>query len=176
MPVLGRLFPDHTVYFVHYRGYGGSTGSPSEEGFFLDAVNTYDRVREEHDGVAVIGRSLGSGVAIHLASRREIEKLVLVTPFDSIERVAREAVPFFPVKLLLKDKYRSIGAAPGIEVPTLVLVAENDEVIPRRSSDRLIAAFDASRVRSLVVPGATHNTIGEHRLYVAGLREFINDW
>ncbi len=174
VPVLGEMFPDHTAYFIHYRGYGGSTGSPSEDGLFLDAVNVYDDVRTRHGSIAVIGRSLGSGVAVHLASRRAVEKLVLVTPFDSIERVAQDAMRFLPVKLLLKDKYRSVDLAPAIEVPTLVLVAEDDEVIPRRSTDRLIAAFDASRVTISIVPATSHNTIGEHPIYLSRLSEFIN--
>jgi len=175
IPELGESFPHHTVYFVHYRGYGGSTGSPSENGLFQDALNIYDHVRKEHPRISTIGRSLGSGVAIHLASQRRLEKLVLVTPFDSIERLAGEAMPVFPVSLLLRDKYRSVELAPGIETPTLVLIAAQDEVIPRASTDRLVAAFDPARVVTHVLAGATHNTIGGDPEYRARLREYLGD-
>jgi len=175
IPDLGKLFPHHTVYFVHYRGYGGSTGSPSEKGLFEDALNIYDHVRADHRGISAIGRSLGSGVAIHLAAHRQLEKLVMVTPFDSIERLAGEALRLFPVSLLLRDKYRSLDLAPQIAIPTLILIAEQDEVIPRASTDRLVAAFDPARVVTHVFEGAAHNTIGGDPDYLSRLREFLND-
>jgi len=174
IPSLGRAFPDHTVYFVHYRGYGGSTGSPSEKGLFEDALNLYDHVQASHRDISAIGRSLGSGVAIHLAAHRKLEKLVLVTPFDSIEALAKKSLPIFPISLLLKDKYRSIELAPGIETPTLVLIAERDGVIPRNSTDRLIAAFDPTRVVTHVFERATHNTIGGAE-YLSRLQLFLDD-
>ena len=175
IPTLGKLFPHHTVYFIHYRGYGGSTGTPSEKGLFRDALNIHDHVQANHRGISAIGRSLGSGVAIHLAAHRKLEKLVMVTPYDSIEVLAKKALRFLPVSLLLKDKYRSVDLAPGIETPTLVLIAEHDEVIPRASTDRLIAAFDPARVVTQVFEGATHNTIGGDPGYLPRLREFLDD-
>ena len=175
IPSLGKLFPLHTVYFVHYRGYGGSTGSPSEKGLFEDALNIYDQVQANHHGISAIGRSLGSGVAIHLAAHRKLEKLVMVTPYDAIEVLAKEALRFFPISLLLRDKYRSVDLAPGIETQTLVLIAEHDDVIPRASTDRLVAAFDPARVVTHVFDGATHNTIGGDPEYLSQLRMFLDD-
>jgi len=175
IPSLGKLFPQHTVYFVHYRGYGGSTGSPSEKGLFQDALNIYDHVQASHRGISVIGRSLGSGVAIHLATQRKLEKLVMVTPYDSIEVLAKESLRFLPISLLLKDKYRSIDLAPGIETPTLVLIAEHDQVIPRASTDRLVAAFDPARVVTHVLEGATHDTVAGDPEYFSRLRDFLGD-
>ena len=173
--VSAQLLPGHTLYFVHYRGYGGSTGSPSEKGLFQDAVNVYDHVQANHRVISAVGRSLGSGVAIHLASRRNLDKLVLVTPYDSIEALAGRAMPWLPVSLLLKDKYRSIDLAPGIETPTLVLIAGRDEVIPRENSDRLVAAFDPERIVAHTLGGATHNTIGGDPEYLARLQAFLAD-
>ena len=175
IPSLGKLFPHHTVYFVHYRGYGGSTGSPSEKGLFQDALNIYDHVQANHREISAIGRSLGSGVAIHLAAQRKLEKLVMVTPYDSIEVLAKESLPFFPISLLLKDKYRSIDLVPEIETPTLVLIAEHDDVIPRASTDRLVAAFDPARVVTHVFEEATHNTIGGDPEYLSRLQLFLDD-
>ena len=90
IPSLGKLFPHHTVYFVHYRGYGGSTGFPSETGLFQDAVNIYDHVQASHHGISAIGRSLGSGVAIHLAAQRKLEKPLWVENGRLVEGSAAE--------------------------------------------------------------------------------------
>ena len=169
------MFPQHNVYLVNYRGYGGSTGAPTELGLYTDALAVFDEIASRYTNIAVIGRSLGSGVAIHLAAQRKLEKLVMVTPFDSIEVLAKESLPIFPISLLLKDKYRSIDLAPGIETPTLVLIAERDGVIPRNSTDRLIAAFDAARVVTHVLEEATHNTVGGDPEYLSRLQLFLDD-
>lgn len=137
--VLGNLesyskaLPNRDLYLVNYRGYGGSTGSPSEEALFSDALAVYDLVSQKHPNVSVIGRSLGSGVAVYLASMRKVNKLVLVTPYDSIESIARTRFPFFPISLLLKDKFDSASRAHDITSKTLVVLAEHDELIPRRT-------------------------------------------
>src|SRR3970282_1389931 len=87
---LAQWFPGHSSYLVPYRGYGASDGVPGERALTADALALYDLVRSKHrDGsITVIGRSLGSGVASHLAARRPVARLVLVTPFDSMARLA----------------------------------------------------------------------------------------
>jgi pimeloyl-ACP methyl ester carboxylesterase len=168
-----RAFADTSVYLVNYRGYGGSTGSPSERGLYVDAVSIFDRLETEHTQIAVIGRSLGSGVATYLASVRNVDRMVLITPFDSIERVASQLFPIFPISLLLKDPYRSIERVGAIDAPTLVIVAERDEVIPRRHSDALIAAFGDRKPQVVTIRGAMHNTIDVSTQYSALLEEFL---
>ncbi len=85
LPALATAFPDRALFLMNYRGYGGSTGEPSEAALVADAVALFDRVHTEHSHIIVIGRSLGSGVAVHLASLRPVDRLTLVTPFDSLE-------------------------------------------------------------------------------------------
>ena len=168
------LFRNHSVYLVNYRGYGGSTGSPAETGLYLDALAIYDHLQEKHSSISVIGRSLGSGVASYLAAERTVDKLVLITPFDSIENVAKSKFPIFPISLLLKDKYKSIDRVDKIKASTLILIAERDEVIPRRSSKKLAAAFPASQVTITTVENAMHNDIHFSPAYTAALAEFVN--
>jgi len=67
-------FPDHTIYLVNYRGYGGSSGSPDEQALYSDALYIYDQIKSKHHNVSVIGRSLGSGIATYIASKRSIKK------------------------------------------------------------------------------------------------------
>ncbi len=86
-------FPEHSLYFVNYRGYGGSSGRPSEPALVADALAVFDQVQSRQAEVSVMGRSLGSGVAVQLAAERPVSRLVLVTPFDSLVNVATRVFP-----------------------------------------------------------------------------------
>ena len=110
-------FPGHSLYLVNYRGYGGSSGAPTEAGLEADAVAAFDHLRKTHAEISVIGRSLGSGVATYLASVRPVHRLVLVTPFDSLVNVARGQMKLFPVVLLLRDRFESADAGAGDQGP-----------------------------------------------------------
>lgn len=166
--------PNHTVYLVNYRGYGGSSGSPTEAGLFADALGLYDALREKHSQIAVVGRSLGAGVATYLASERTVHRLVLATPHDSAVAVAQGMYPVYPVSLLLKDRYDSVAYAPKIQTPTLIVVAEHDRIIPRKHSDRLAEAFSPGLVEQVVVSGAGHNGLSGHQQYWDEFGRFLN--
>src|SRR5687768_4325056 len=84
VPDLAVAFPDRAIYALHYRGYGGSAGSPAQAGIVADALALHDLVQSDHDDIVLIGRSLGSGVAMQVAGARPATRLVLVTPFDSL--------------------------------------------------------------------------------------------
>jgi uncharacterized protein len=170
-----ELFRDRAVYAVNYRGYGGSTGLPSEAGLLADAEDVFDFVRAAHPRVSVIGRSLGSGVAVHLATVREIDKLALVTPYDSIERVAQRHFYLFPVAWLLTDKFDSFSKARAVRAPVLVLSAELDRLIPSAHTERLIGALPHERVTARTIAGANHDSIASDAEYHAALREFLRD-
>ncbi len=166
-------FTDRSLYLVNYRGYGGSSGRPSEAAVFADALAVYDQVRAGHADVAVMGRSLGSGVAMHLASKRPVSRLVLVTPFDSLVNVARAHFRWLPVGLLLRDRYESARLARDVSAPVLIVIAADDEIIPRTSSDELVRAFPAAQVRVVVVPGVGHNTLDLSPQYLESVRAFL---
>lgn len=165
-----RAFPDHALFLMHYRGYGGSTGKPSEAALFADALALHQRVSQRHREITVVGRSLGSGVATYLASQRPVSQLVLITPYDSIANIAAQRLPIIPVRWLLLDKYESWRYAPQIKAPTRVLVAETDEVIPRASSDALMRHFPPGIVTLHVIPKTGHNSISRHPDYLSLLR------
>ncbi|RJG03869.1 alpha/beta fold hydrolase [Noviherbaspirillum sedimenti] len=174
IPLFVKAFPGRSVYLVNYRGYGGSSGSPSEAALLRDAVTVFDFVRSRHPDVAVIGQSLGSGVAVFLATVRQIARLVLITPYDSIETVAKNSFPQFPVSLLLKDKFLSSTRAASVRSPTLILLAERDEVIPRASSDALIASFHWLRPVVEVVGGTTHDSVCAADACLKRLADFLH--
>ena len=165
--------PHMALYLVNYRGYGGSTGAPSEKAILADAEILFDRVRAQHAHVAVVGRSLGSGVAVHLASVRAAAKLALVTPYDSVLRIAQRQLPFVPVSWLLEDTFDSLTKAPRVHAPVLVLLAELDSVIPRAHSERLVAAFASGPASVRTIRGANHDSISSSPEYTRALAEFL---
>lgn len=150
-------FSEHAIYLMHYRGYGGSEGRPSEQALVSDALALFDAVATEHSDIVVIGRSLGSGVAVQLAAQRPVQQLVLITPFDSLTKLARQQFPVVPVNWLLKDRYESAHYANQIDTPTLLLVAEQDEIIGRARSEALYQAFEPAIARMQLYPGG-HNS------------------
>ena len=165
LPSLAAAFPEHAIYLMHYRGYGGSSGKPSEDALVADALALFDRVSTEHPNVVVIGRSLGSGVAVHVASLRPVSRLILVTPYDSLVELAANQYPYFPIRWLLLDKFESWRYAAQVTAPTLIVAAELDEVIPRTSTEALYTRFQTGVATLRVVAGASHNTISESPEY-----------
>jgi uncharacterized protein len=170
LPTLAGAFPDRSLYAMNYRGYGGSTGKPSEAALITDALVLFDRVHTDHPKVIVIGRSLGSGVAIHLASERPVERLVLITPYDSLLNVAATQFGFLPLRWLMLDKFESWRYAAKVTAPTRLITAQNDEVIPAASSAVLYKHFPESLATLTVIPGVGHNTISESPDYIPLLR------
>ncbi|MFT5660693.1 MAG: esterase/lipase [Sulfurimonas sp.] len=168
------IFISHTIYLVKYRGYGNSTGEPSEKNFYSDSLFIYDTIKTQHPNISVIGRSIGSGVATFLASKREILKLVLITPFDSVLSVAQEKIPFYPMSLILSDKYDSIARVDSIDAQTLVLTAENDKIIGKKHSDKLVNKFPTSQVTIKVIKNENHNSISSDKNYYLYLKEFLH--
>jgi len=171
---LAAGFPEHSLFLVNYRGYGGSSGRPTEAGLTADALAVFDRVREAHPEIAVLGRSLGSGVAVALASERPVERLVLVTAYDSMVNVAREYFGWLPVGLLLKDRYESAGRASRVEAPVLIIVAAKDEIISRPRSEALAAAFAPGQANIEVVADAGHNTLDLSPQYLDAIQRFLH--
>lgn len=172
LPTLTAAFSEHALFLMNYRSYGGSTGKPTEAALVADALALFDKVHAEHSDIIVMGRSLGSGVAIHLASLRPASRLVLVTPYNSIQDLAAQRYPYFPVRLLMQDKFESWKYAPKIGVPTLVLVAEHDQLVPRDSTDLLVTHFRDGIATAVVIPGTRHNSISESAEYIALLKNW----
>ncbi|MBC7656526.1 MAG: hypothetical protein H7147_05040 [Frankiaceae bacterium] len=166
LPKFSAAFPAHAIYLLHYRGYGGSAGAPTEAGLAKDALALYDMARRMHRRVLVIGRSLGSGLAVRVASQRDVSRLVLVTPYDSLQDIAAGLYPWMPVRWLLIDKYESWRYAPQVRAPTLLIEAENDQVIPRASTRQLLTRFKPGTARLTVVRGTGHNDISQSPEYL----------
>jgi pimeloyl-ACP methyl ester carboxylesterase len=159
VPKLAAAFPDRAIYALHYRGYSGSSGSPSEAAFRGDATAVFEMVHARHPDVLVIGRSLGTSLAIQLAAEQSVSRLVLITPFRSILEIAARVVPFLPVRWLLRDPYQSWRYADKVFCPTTIIAASHDEVVPAVDARRLFEEFKPGVATFITIDGADHNSV-----------------
>ncbi len=169
------LFRDYSVYLVNYRGYGDSEGRPSEAALFADALAIYDQARSHHDAISAFGRSLGSGVAVYLATQRPLERLILLAPYDSITALAQRAYPIFPVRWLLKDRFDSVSRAALVRVPVLIIAAERDRIVPSSHSHKLSRALVNAPVNWALIDGAAHNDVTAFPAFGKAVRKFTRD-
>ncbi len=175
IPLLETLAPNYTIYLIPYRGYGNNLGTPTEKVLYNDAVQIFQSVENKHNSISLMGRSLGSGIATYVAANQTVDKLILVTPFDSIENVAKDIFWMVPISLLLKDKYRSVDRVKDITAQTYIFIAQEDRVIPRTRTYHLIAKFGNQLVDVVVIAGAGHNTISQFPSYSSRLQQVLNE-
>jgi len=147
---------------VEYRGYPGSTGRPSEQGLLRDGEATYAMALEL--GVAparivAMGESLGSGVAVAVAARHEVGALVLDSPYSSIADVAAARYWMFPVRLLLREPYRSDEKIGKVSAPVLMVHGAGDWTVPIRFAQRLFARANEPK-QFIRIEGAGHLALG----------------
>ena len=163
-------------FLVNYRGYAEQAGSPSEKVLKADALQWYDQLKKHpqinNKKIFVLGRSLGTGLAVYVAAQRSVAGVVLITPYDTLINVAQKKYPFYPVKWLLNTEMDSLSLAPKINVPALFLVAGKDNIIPRYHADALYAAWGASSLwREFSDMG--HNDLSLHPMFWFCINEFV---
>ncbi len=168
-----REMPDLALYLPNYRGFGRSSGKPSQQALFADALEVYRHVKAKHENVFVIGRSLGSGVAIMVAAKHPVDALVLVTPYDSILQLAKQNYPLMPHKLLLRHPFNSIPYAPQISNPTLVIKSATDSIVPHHNTDNLLKAFQID-VPVKIIANTDHITIEVTDEYFQTMGAWLN--
>jgi len=161
------------VLMPSYRGYGGSTGKPTEANNDADARLAYDWLREQGVGagdIIVFGESLGTGVATKLAGVKNCAGLILDSPYTSMLDLARASYPWLPIRRLLRDRYETIRHIKRVTVPVLVLHGEADRRVPVAMG---LAVHDAvlAPAQLIVYPGAAHL---DHRRY--GSFDDVDRW
>ncbi|BDB28070.1 hypothetical protein Tamer19_47280 [Cupriavidus sp. TA19] len=169
-----RWLPGGMAFATYdYRGLGHSDGMPSEAAAVADASQFLLHVRRVFPGtrVHVVGRSLGTGVAIQLADLQEFESLQLITPYDSLLELVRKRFPLVPLRQLMRHHFDSISHCKKVVQSTKVLLAESDEVVPHVCSERLMAAWPGP-VALQTMPGTDHFTIIEQQQTWLSLGEF----
>jgi len=145
---------------LNYRGVADSQGRPSEIASVEDASQFANHLRRAfpHARLHVVGRSLGTGVAIQLVARQDFESLQLVTPYDSMLEVAKKRFPLVPLSLLLRHQFNSLEHCKEVAAKTQVLLAEHDDVVLPERSQKLIAAWPTP-VSVQTVPASNHHSI-----------------
>ncbi len=157
---LASVFPESDVVVFHYRGYGRSGGETSAAAILEDSLSIHDYVQENFGGGPVIsvGVSIGSGPATHIARHRNITGMLLITPFDSIEAVAKDKLFWIPVSLLLRHHMNPVEEIQAVSIPVAVIAASDDEVIPPARTRALQQAVP-NLVFSSLLEGVGHNNI-----------------
>ncbi|NOY22513.1 MAG: alpha/beta hydrolase [Acidobacteria bacterium] len=173
-----RRLTDYSVLLLNYRGYGRSEGRPGQAALFGDALRVFDQITVEMNissaEVVLFGRSLGSSVAAFVGGKRPVSKLILVTPFDSLKSVAKAHFPLFPVGLLMRHSFDSLSSAEHIQCRPLVLIAGEDEIIPRKNSMNLIHAFKGN-CTVIIVKFAEHNSIHMFPEYWLSIENYLGN-
>ena len=164
------------VLGIDWRGYGGSTGKPTEKGLNTDALAAYDWIRAQRPDakIVVFGESLGTGPAIVLATKRPVAGVVLDSAYASILRLANQNIPLVPNSFLLKDTYKSETFVAHINAPLLMAHCDADEVIPIEEGRRLFAA--AREPKQLVVLHGCGHVETWREPYLSTMNSRLHAW
>src|SRR5229473_2427072 len=158
---------------LSYRGYGGSSGSPSEAGLIHDgeAVYAFAAGRYETSRLALWGESLGTGVAVALAATHPVAAIILDAPFTSAAAVGAAHYPFLPVRWLIKDPFYSDRRILDVRAPVLVLQGARDDVVPIALGEQLFALIPGPK-QFVRFADAGHNDL-DHYGATQTVREFL---
>lgn len=163
------------VFLFDYRGYGQSSGRPSEEGTYLDAQAAHQWLAEQgikDPQIIALGESLGGGIASELARRREVGGLALVSTFTSIPDIGAKLFPWLPVRFLASIKYDTRSKLPNIEVPVLILHSRVDDLIPFEHAEKNYAAI-RSRKLLIEIQGTHNEAVVDRERFVNAIKEFL---
>jgi len=169
-----------SLFIFDYRGYGRSSGRPSEQGTYRDAEAAWNyliRVRQEDPHkIVVFGRSLGGAVAVWASQAHKPRVLILESTFTSLREAARDRLPGLFVKFFVPDQYRTLQYLTMVHCPVLVLHSRDDEIIPFRHGEALYAA--ANGPKEFVEIRGSHNRgfLDSQPLYEAALDSFLSKY
>lgn len=167
------LARDYGVFIMTYRGFGGSTGTPSERANVADAMEAYDRLAAagtSADDIIIYGESLGTGIAVQVAVEKPAAGIILDAPYTTLLDVAEVHYPHLPSRLFMTDRYETMRYIPRLKSPLLIVHGNEDRVIPVSMGKALHAAATAPK-EIAVIAGAGHS---DHFAFGSG--EIIADW
>ena len=167
----------YSTLLVEYRGYGKSSGKPSEAGMYRDADAAWRWLTQTRGvpakDVVLFGESLGGGVASWLAARHAPKALVLASTFTSAVDLGAEIYGFLPVRLVSRFKYATLERLPQVRSPVLVMHSRDDEIIPYSHGRRLYEAANAPKAFVDLAGGHNSGFVYTRNEWVAALREFL---
>lgn len=167
-----------SVLIFDYRGYGGSTGQPSEKGTYRDAESAWrylvDVQKKKPEKIICFGESLGGAVAAEIAMRHESGGLIIMSSFTSIPELAGRLYPFLPIKLLSKFRYATIEKIANIAAPKLIIHSPDDEIIPFEQGRSLYEKAAHPKQFLQIKGGHNEGFLVSGNLYVQGLKDFLD--
>lgn len=165
----------YDVVIMDYRTYGKSTGKLSPEALFDDAQLFYNYTLEQYDEsrMTLYGRSLGTGIATHLAATNSPKQLVLETPFYSLLDVAKSMFPILPVSLFLKYTFPSFEYMQYVSCPITIFHGTSDSVVPYESGNKLYDAIPHERKTFFTVDEGEHNNLVSFPQYHEGIMTIL---
>lgn len=165
------------VLIFDYRGFGRSSGRPSEKGTYLDAVAAYEYLTRDlkipPEEIVIFGRSLGGAVAVELARRKKAAALICESTFTSAEDMGRFMYPYLPVKFLISNKYDSVSKVGELTLPKLFLHSRRDDVVPYEQGERLYRGAAAPKKFTEILGGHGDGFLETGELYRRTLEEFL---
>ena len=172
---LHEIYPDHDVIVFHYRGYSPSSGSPSAKALIADAPRVFDAAvgRVKPKRVIAVGFSIGTGVAAQLAGKRNVDGLILVTPFDSLKAVAQSMYPWVPIGPVFAHEIDAAMPLGKSRIPVAIVAAEHDQIVPASRTDALRKAV-GNLVFDRTIAGAGHNDIYARSDFQQIMREALD--
>ena len=168
-----------SVLIIDYRGYGKSTGTPSEQSTYIDAETAWNYLTKEKriaaDNIIIFGRSLGGAIAIWLAERYPSAALIIESSFTSIADIGKHYYPYLPTGLLARIKYPSKDRISNIKSPLLIIHSSNDEIIPYSHGQQLFETANKTKTFLEINGGHNDGFIVSGKLYSNGIDSFIAD-
>ncbi len=160
------------IIAFNYRGFVNSGGKPSEKNIFSDSLKIFDKYAKNKE-VIVMGRSLGTGVATYVASKRDVRGLILITPYDSIVSIGKKMYPYFPIETLSNHKFESVKYMLDVKAKVGLIEVEGDDVIPKYHFDKL-----KEKVLNLALhvelKDTTHGDVLQHSNFEKTVRKMID--
>ncbi len=176
LPLAKIFFPaDIGVLLLEYRGYANNPGKPSEQGLYMDARAALTFLQNEKippQCIILFGESLGTGVAVQMATEYKIGGLILQSAYSSLPDVAQYHYPFIPIKWLMRDQYDSFDKINSIHVPLLMIHGDQDEIVPLSLGQKLFARANQPK-ELFILKGARHNEVNQLASEGAAIHKFI---
>jgi pimeloyl-ACP methyl ester carboxylesterase len=167
-----------SVFIFDFRGYGESSGKPSEKGTYLDVEAAWRHLTDEREvdpsHIILFGRSLGASIAAYLAKQRPVRALIVESAMTSLPDIGAKIYPFLPVRLMCRFEYPTIDYIGEADCPVLVIHSPDDELMPFEHGERLFAVAREPKQFLRISGGHNEGFLLSSTVYIDGLREYIS--
>lgn len=169
-------YSPHSLLVIDYRGYGKSTGKITEKGLYDDAQAAYNYLLLQGfkpENIIIYGRSIGTGIATHLAAHNTVRSLVLETPYYNFGKLAHEKMPYLLPRLVLAYRFPTSRLINSVHAPILILHGTKDATIPVHHGKKLYLHYKGTDKKLVVIEGGEHNNLSRFPEFSEALKPFL---